>query len=319
MCGRARTRAHSAVGRLVSARKVEVLSVHRHKPHVDVLEEGVIVGSVGGDGEEARLLDMNRPKEEVDGVLHPHGASQEPSLCPQLFLIQPDRRSVLSDLAVQDRRGHHSRRGRHSNKSLPCSEKVSCLEAASVNAVREAVFGLGCGGGACVVFGINGGGVLSKRFGDAVLAQQTPPAPVTAEVRDTRVEGSAEAAGSNSDRQRLDHPVRGSVVADAARKLGRKEAVEDGVGIIVVVRQRVASNRIRQIERVESLELVLGRPGGVRGLDHPAACLGARRFKEHRAHHHTRGQDGQRSGSGPVVPRVDPCSQAWVDGGGIRA
>eukprot|EP00961_Rhodomonas_salina_P281111 3798112-Rhodomonas_salina.1 len=57
--GVSRVGAHRAVCRLARPRKVQVFVVHADK-HVDVLQERVVVDDVGRDGEEARLLDVNR-------------------------------------------------------------------------------------------------------------------------------------------------------------------------------------------------------------------------------------------------------------------
>eukprot|EP00961_Rhodomonas_salina_P278645 3764510-Rhodomonas_salina.1 len=220
-------RADRAVARLVRARKVTVFVVYGHEPHVNVLKERVIVDPVCGHREKTSLLDMDRclrgervehpagsrwfeghvAKEEVDGVLNAHSAFQEPSLGPQLSFVHLDCRRVLSDKAVQ-----HSR-----------------LPAKTPSGNRPSGLGVVASPELSSMFG------FSEPPGHSSGYTEAPPVPVTAEVGHARVEGRAEAAGRHSDREGLDRPVRGSVVADAARKLGWEEAVKDGVVSVAVV------------------------------------------------------------------------------------
>lgn len=119
---------HKRVGSLTVSRKVVVLFQHRHQPQVHVLEEGVLVLAVGGNGEEARLLqvqvnlrresvqyllpgdlEVGQAQKRVDCVFNAHRARKLPGRRPQLHLVEIDLEVDLPVKRVGNVRSHNTR------------------------------------------------------------------------------------------------------------------------------------------------------------------------------------------------------------------
>eukprot|EP00961_Rhodomonas_salina_P297305 3937118-Rhodomonas_salina.1 len=300
----------------------------------------VVVDAMRRNGEEAGLLDVDRSlrrervedpapgrgpevdiaHEKVDGVLDANGAAQQAGLGAQLFLIELDSGRVLSDPSVLRGNAGESRRVGHADKL-----RGRCNEALRLRGAGHRVLGLGRPvrrGGvnvrAVVSARTQGGvcrrGVRSKALGHAVLTQHTLAVAVAAKRLIADIEPCAEAAASGCNRKGRNRAVGSDVVAHSAREVGRRKGAHDVVvRVVVVVRQGVTSHRVRQIERVERLDLHrVARPGGVRHIDRPAARLRAGWLKLDTQHFHARRHDGHWPSRRARIVRVHTRPQPRV-------